>query len=463
MLYNKVLSMDSSKRKFLALSGITIASSLYGSENTNNTIEKSAEKGKKAAIPDTTSPKVVVLGGGWSGLSIAKTIKIFSPQADVVLVERRYEFISCPVSNLWLVDEVKLEYITHDYLQAARNYNYTYFNATATGVDKKNRILKTSEGDIAFDYLVLSPGIDYDYSRWTTDTALITRLKQEYPAGFIPGSEHMTLKNKIHNFKEGNFILTVPGGNYRCLPAPYERACVIADYFKQKKLKAKVILLDENNAITIKKKGFTSAFNELYADYIEYIPNSVIQNIDLDKKVVSTEFDEFTFADAAFYPRIRGAKILETMGFAKDAKDMMEGHINPITYEVIGEKDIFIAGDARPMGFSKSGNTSNTEGKYVGNLIARRINKEKAPTWESPITLCFSAISTKPFNAIYIYTQYAFDKKDKNVKNIEFIDWKKFSFFDTLSSEDWKKKGTVNANSIYSWADALYFDMFGAK
>ena len=455
--------MDSSKRKFLALSGITLASSLYASENTNTPKEKTEVKSNKAPLPDTSNPRVVVLGGGWSGLSIAKTITDFAPQADVILVESRHEFISCPVSNLWLVDQVDLEYITHDYLQAARNYNYTFFNATAIGIDKKNRLLKTSDGDIAFDYLVLSPGIDYDYSRWTTDTTLITRLKQEYPAGFIPGSEHMTLKNKIRNFKEGNFILTVPGGNYRCLPAPYERACMIADYFKKKKLKAKVILLDENSGITIKKKGFSSAFEELYADYLEYVPNAAIQSIDLEKKIVTTEMDEFTFADAAFYPRVRGAKILETMGFAKDAKDMMEGHINPLTYEVIGEKNIFIAGDARPMGFSKSGNTSNTEGKYVGNLIAQRINKKAAPAWEPPITLCFSAISTKPLNAIYIYTRYSFDKKDKDPKNVKFVDWKKFSFSDTMSSEDWKKTGAVDADSITSWADALYFDMFGPK
>jgi len=459
--------MDSSKRKFLALSGITIASSLTtsltASENTATPKETNKTKSAKASLPETTKPRVVVLGGGWSGLSVAKTITAFAPDADVILVEKRHEFISCPISNLWLVDKVDLEYITHDYLQAARNYNYTFFNATAIGIDKKKRILKTSDGDIAFDYLVLSPGIDYDYSRWSTDTTLITRLKQEYPAAFIPGSEHITLKNKIHNFKEGNFILTVPGGNYRCLPAPYERACIIADYFKQNKLKAKVILLDENNAITIKKKGFSSAFEELYGDYLEYVPNAAITGFDLDKKIVSTEMDDYEFADAAFYPRVRGAKILDTLGFAKDAKDMLEGNINSLTYEVNGEKDIFIAGDARPMGFSKSGNTSNTEGKYVGRVVASRINKEKAPAWEPPITMCFSAISTKPENAIYIYTRYSFDKKDKDPKHVKFEDWKKFSFADTMSSENWKKDGKVNANSVYSWADALYFDMFGPK
>jgi NADH dehydrogenase FAD-containing subunit len=425
--------------------------------------EKKSKTKNEASIPKAKGPRVVIVGGGWSGLSIAKTITASSPQADVVLVERRQQFISCPVSNLWLVDKVDLDFITHDYLQAARNYNYNYFNATAIGLDKKNRILKTDNGDIPFDYLVLSPGIDYDYSKWTDDNALIQRLRQEYPAGFIPGSEHMTIKNKIKNFKGGNFILTVPGGNYRCLPAPYERACVMADYFKQKKIKAKIIILDENNTVTIKKDGFLSAFKELYADYIEYIPNSAIEKIDLDKKLVVTEMDEFEFEDAIFYPRVRGAKIIETFGFVKDTKNKMEGDINPLTYEVEGEKNIFITGDSRPMGFSKSGNTANSEGKYIGQLISKRINKEVAPKWESPVTLCFSAVSIKPENAIYIYTKYSFDKKDKTIKNAKFNDWKLFSFSETISSENWKKDGKQDAASIYSWANSLYFDMFGEK
>ncbi len=403
----------------------------------------------KAPIADTKSPRVVVVGGGWSGLSVAKYTKIFAPKADVILVEQRHEFISCPMSNLWLVDKLDLEYLTHDYLQAARENNYTYFHATATGLDKEKRILKTSDGDLSFDYLVFAPGIDYDYSRWTTDIAFETRLRQEYPAGFIPGSEHLTLKNKIQNFKGGNFILTVPSGNYRCLPAPYERACVIAEYFKQKNLKAKVIILDENNTITIKKEGFLSAFNELYSDYIEYMPNTTIVNIDLENKIVETGFDEIKFEDAAFYPHVRGAKILQRAGVAKDAKNMLEGDIDPLTYEVYGEKNIFVTGDARPMGFSKSGNTSNSEGHFVAKLIAQKINKTQAVKWESPVTTCFSIISTAPEKAIYIYSEYAYNEKKLS-----------FSFTNTTASEDWKQDGVVNADSMYDWATASYADMF---
>ncbi|MCK4975195.1 MAG: NAD(P)/FAD-dependent oxidoreductase [Sulfurimonas sp.] len=453
--------MAISRREALALSSLAVASTAFAghgdSFNAPNKNSKSNTQPKqstdyKAPIPDTNKPRVVVVGGGWSGLSIAKNTKIFAPDTDVVLVEQRHNFTSCPVSNLWLVDKVELEFLTHDYLQAAKNYNYTYFQATAIGLDKEKQILETSNGNIEYDYLVFAPGIDYDYSRWTDDIAFENRLRQEYPAGFIPGSEHITLKNKILNFKGGNFLMTVPSGNYRCLPAPYERACIIADYFKQNKIKGKVILLDENNTITIKEKGFQSAFDELYADYLEYVPSSPINEIDLDNKVVYTEFDEYEFEDASFYPHVRGAKILERVGLAKDAKNMMEGHINPLTYEAIGAKNVFITGDARPMGFSKSGNTSNTEGLIVAQNIAQRINKTKPLAWEPPTTTCFSAVSIEPEKAIYIYTQYSYDKKTKA-----------FNFAGTVSSEDWKKDGITNGNSIYDWATALYHDMFGAS
>lgn len=444
--------MAISRREMLALSGLSVASA---------SLEAATTKPAKALqypsinfdapLPKTKAPRVVVVGGGWSGLSVAKNTKIYAPSADVILVEERHQFISCPVSNLWLVDKVKLEYLTHDYLQAAKSYNYTYFQASAIDIDKEQQILYTSNGKIKYDYLVFAPGIDYDYSRWTKDIAFENRLRSEYPAGFKPGSEHITLKRKIQNFKGGNFILTVPEGNYRCLPAPYERACIIADYFKQKKLNAKVIILDANNAITIKEKGFKTAFDELHKDYLEYVPSSKITKIDLDTKKVYTEFDEFEFEDAAFYPQVRGAKILEKVGLAKDAKNKMEAYIDPLTYEAIGAKNIFISGDARPMGFSKSGNTSNTEGRFVASRIAQKINKSAPIKWEPPTTLCFSAISTEPEKAIYILTQYSYDKETKT-----------FDFAGTLSDEDWKVTGERNAKSIYDWANALYADMFGA-
>ena len=441
--------MALSRREVLKLGAITTASTLIATQA--NAQEISVNTQARIAKKDHT--RVVVVGGGWSGLSIAKNLKVFSPKCEVILVEQKDQFVSCPMSNLWLVDKVSLEYLTHDYLQAARVNGYTFFQATALGLNKEKNILHTTNGDIEYDYIVFAPGIDYDYSSITTDITLENRLRQEYPAGFKPGSEHLTLKRKIHNFKKGNFVMTVPSGNYRCLPAPYERACLVADFFKSKKLDAKVILLDENNDIVIKEHGFHTAFEELYGDYLEYHPNSKIETIDLDEKYIETEYAEFYFDDASFYPHVRGAKILETIGLAKDTVfNRLEANIDGLTYEAIGEKNIYCAGDCRPMGFSKSGNTANTEGLYVAQVIANRIeNKPKIP-WHSPTTLCFSAVAMNPERAIFVNSMYAYNEKTK-----------RFGFATPKMSEVWKgQEGLDNAKAQYDWANALYRYMFEA-
>ena len=441
--------MNISRRDILKTTAL-LATSVVIPANASE--QKTVEKqNSKALLPSKKANRVVIVGGGWSGLSIAKHLKLFSPNTEVILVEHKNQFVSCPMSNLWLVDRVSLEYLTHDYLQAARQNNYTFFHATAIGMDKNNNILHTTKGDIEYDHIVFAPGIDYDYSSITEDIELQRRLKQEYPAGFKPGNEHLTLKKKIHDFKEGNFVMTVPSGNYRCLPAPYERACLVADFFKSKKLKAKVILLDEKNDITIKEHGFHTAFEELYKDYLEYHPNSKIENIDLEEKTIETEFEEFIFEDASFYPHVRGAKILETVGIAKDSVfNKLEGNIDGITYEVIGHKNIYVSGDSRPMGFSKSGNTSNTEGLYVAQLIADKIANNPRKPWHSPTTICFSAVTMSPERAIFVNSMYAYNKKTK-----------RFGFATPKMSEVWKgKEGLENAKAQYHWADALYKTMF---
>ena len=226
--------------------------------------------------------------------------------------------------------------------------------------------------------------------------------------------------------------------------------------FKKNKIKGKVLLLDENPDITIKKEGFQSAFDEMYKDYLTYVPSAKIVSINLDKKVVvaSEMEDTYTFADAAFYPHVRGGKLLEVCGVAQDtAFNKMEGNIDPFTYEVVGaeNKNIFVSGDARPMGYSKSGNTSNSEGHYLAQLIAQRIKDGKDIPWVSPLTVCYSVVATKPERAISIRAQYKFKGRTlAGFTNVEL-------------SEQWKDKaGLDNGRLLDAWAKRLYADMFNA-
>ncbi len=401
-----------------------------------------------AYLPKAKGPRVVVIGGGTAGLTIAKYLKKENPKFDVVLVEKRAIYNSCFSSNLWYPNLINLEFLTHSFLDAARNGNYTFFSATCIGMDRTSRKVFTDQGSIAYDYAVLTPGIDYDYAKIGVDNPEDEyRLRTDYPAGWTMGTEHVTIKNKLQNFKGGVFVQTVPGGNYRCLPAPYERACMIASIFKKNKIKGKVLVLDHNPDITIKKDGFHAAFNDLYKGIIEYIPSVEIKGVDVSKKSIKTEFDSYQFDDAAIYPNIRASKLIEAVGLVDPQSPQKEANIDVFKYHVMGDEHVYVAGDSRPMPFSKSANTSNTEGRYVAKVIAAHA-AGKQTAWESPTTTCFSMVNADPKEAISVNAHYDYDKEKQA-----------FGFSKDTKLDE--KRDAAKGAATLDWAQGIYSDLFG--
>ena len=400
----------------------------------------------KAVLPAAKGARVVVVGGGWSGLTMAKYLKIHNPAFDVVLIDKRPEFISFPASNSWLADQINLDFLTHSYIDAAKSHDYNFLNATVLGFDREAKKVFTSNGYINYDYMVLAPGIEYDYGRIGVDDPVAqVQLYNNYPGGFVNSSELITIKRKLHTFKGGTFILNVPSGEYRCTAAPYERACMAAAIFKQRGIKAKILLLDMNAEIRIKKHGFEKAFSSLYADYINYLPSSEISQIDIEEKTVSTDFDDYQFDDAIIYPPVRASSLLEDAGIANLKTVQKTANTDPFTYHVIGDEYVYVTGDSRSQPFSKGGHTANSEAQYVAEVIAAHaLGKEVR--WRSPQTMCFSVVDINPLKAMSIITFYKFNKKNKE-----------FEFDRTHMMEDWNTEG---GQASLAWAEGMYRDMF---
>jgi sulfide dehydrogenase [flavocytochrome c] flavoprotein subunit len=401
---------------------------------------------KKATLPKADGARVVVVGGGWSGLTMAKYLKIHNPAFDVVLIDKRPEFISFPASNSWLADQVDLDFLTHSYIDAAKSHNYHFLNTTVLGFDRDSKKVFTNNGYINYDYMVLAPGIEYDYSRIGVDDPVAQmQLYNNYPGGFVNSSELITIKRKLNTFKGGTFILNVPNGEYRCTAAPYERACMAAAIFKKRRIRAKILLLDMNADIRIKKQGFEKAFTSLYGDYISYLPSSEISQIDIDEKTVSTDFDDYNFDDAIIYPPVRASSLLEDAGIANMKTVQKTANTDPYKYHVIGDEHVYVTGDSRSQPFSKGGHTANSEAQYVAEVIAAHaLGKEVR--WRSPQTMCFSAVDINPLKAMSIITFYKFNKQNKE-----------FEFDRTHMMEDWNTEG---GQASLAWAEGMYRDMF---
>ncbi|MDD4880412.1 MAG: FAD-dependent oxidoreductase [Gallionellaceae bacterium] len=445
------------RRNFLKMSGAMLAAGTAGCATgiTGSAVAGTSAAvmtGIKAPIPKAKGPRLVVVGAGTSGMTIAAHAKKNYPNFDVVVIDKRDMYSSCFNSNLWYVGIINMEFLAdHSFLDAAVNNKYTFLNATVTGLDRASRTLVTSEGEVNYDFLVLAPGISYDYDKiGVKDVETMTALRQMYPGGFISPMEHVTLKRKIQEFEGGVFVQSVPGGNYRCLPGPYERACLMASWIKKNKLKGKVVILDANPEVTIKKQGFHAAFDELYKGIIEYKPGMAITGVDVEKKTIKTEFDSVQFDDASIYANVRGNTLIEQLGLmAPSTKSgQKEADVDVRFYNYIGDPHVYVTGDSRPHPYSKSANTSNTEGQFVAKVLAARA-QGKEIAWESPETVCYSMTNAFPPEAIKVDAKYTYDPVKDAITGF------------SPDTKTWEVRDQAMGRAYLEWAQGIYRDMFG--
>lgn len=447
------MSNSIKRRDFLKLGGATTLSAgaslspLASAQSVTPAMPMlSTRLSQPAPLPLAKGPRVVVVGGGWSGLIMAKYLKRNYRNFDVVLVEKNTGFVSWPMSNLWIADQINLEFLSHSYYDAAKNNDYFFFNATVIGADRESRALHTDQGVVAYDYLVLAPGIDYDYAKiGVEDPDQAQRIQMQYPGGFKGISELLSIKRKIQNFKGGDFLMTVPSGNYRCMAAPYERACMAAAVFKKKGLHARVRLLDMNPEVRIKRDGFERAWDYYYKDILQYESSTEISVVDPDNKRVETDFDEYGFDDAIIYPPVRASRLIEALDIVDPISPQKEANIDPFKYNVIGDERVYVTGDSRSQPFSKSGNTANSEAKYVAELIAAHA-QGKQIDWRSPQTMCFSGVTIDPVESMSIISSYEFDKALNT-----------FKFYRVHPNEKWTPR---SGQAGFAWAEGMYKDMF---
>ena len=404
----------------------------------------------KADISKKKGPRVVVVGGGWSGLSIASQLMRENISLDVTLIERRNVFFSLPLSNLWIGGFFSSSVLKYSFEDAAKIGNYEYFNAEVTGLNRSKQRLQTNRGWIYYDILVLAPGIEYDYSSiGVTKLNVIRSLKKYYPAGFVSLKEQQVIVKQLQSFERGLFVLTVPQGIYRCAASPYERACLIASFFQMNKIKGKVILIDSRAKPAVNSEGFLSAFRDLYGDTIEYMNSTVVQGVDPFNKIIKTDFDELNFEGGAIYPRTRAAKIIEKFGLHNTKNIQFEANIDPLFYNILGDKRVYVTGDCRPMPFSKSASVAISEGQYVAKVIVARL-KGKNVKWITPESICYSMVSAHPKKAILSKSLYKYNNATKQ--------WE-FS----KESKTYDKRSQDLAEETYAWGASHLNKIFGSE
>ena len=345
------------------------------------------------ATATPSKARVVVVGGGFGGATAAKYIRMWDPSIDVVLVEREASFVSCPISNLVLAGYSSMQEITRGY-DGLRRHGVQVVRDEATAVDPAKKVVRLARGgDLAYERLVISAGIDFTFG----DIAGYEAAMQEGSVlhAWKAGPQTVALRRQLEEMRDGGvYILSVPLAPYRCPPGPYERASMVAAYFKQAKPRSKVLVLDANPDVTSKPGLFKRAWTDLYQGILEFRGNSRAVAVDGKSRTVKLELEDVKGDVINVVPPHRAGEIAAKSGLITTNNRWCD--VDWSTMESKAVKGVHVLGDATlsAPGMPKSGSMANNHAKIAAAAIVELLNGRQ-PQPVKIINTCYSFVSQK--------------------------------------------------------------------
>ena len=366
-----------------------------------------------ATSASASKARVLVVGGGYGGATAAKYIRLLSDQRiDVMMVEPNREFVSCPVSNLVLGGMKTLADITNPYTGLSGTHGVRVVHDRVDAIDPVKKTATLASGTVvAWDKLVLAPGVDFMWDQ-------TEGLQAAHGAGQIlhawkAGPETVALRRQLEAMPDGGvFAVAIPEAPYRCPPGPYERASVVAAYFKRHKPRSKVLILDGNPDVTSKGPLFKKAWAELYPGMVEYRPQHKVAGVDGARRVVRFDVQDDVKADVLnVLPQMRAGALAVRTGLAN--ANARWCHVNFLNFESTAAKDVHVIGDSIQVaqGMPKSGHMANAHAKVTAAAIVAELTGQEINPHPMLTNVCMSYVDDRHVIHVASVHEYETPKK----------------------------------------------------
>ena len=392
------------------------------------------------AAPRSAKARILIVGGGMAGATVAKYLRLWGDAIDVTLIERQPIYTSSIMSNLVLTGQRTLSGLAYSYDQLRSRYGVHVIIDDVIEVDPITTSVKLASGKrLTADRIILAPGIGFDAVPGLSDA-------NRMPHAWQAGPQTALLAQQLAALPAGGVIaITVPKAPYRCPPGPYERACLIADWLKTNKPRAKLILLDANADIAVEKANFQRAFTELYGNVIEYRKGVDITSVDTKKMTLATSGGSVHADVVNLIPRQRAAALVTKAGLATDAQARF-APVDVLSYASAVAPTLHVIGDSCATTQPMAGQMANQQAKVCADALTRIFaggSPDPAPVTNSA---CYSTITRSEagwMTAVFQYDLVAHAMKPVTQSS--------------AASDGWTQK---NFKQMNEWFDAIMADTF---
>lgn len=398
--------------------------------------------GSPAPAPAPTSPKarVIVIGGGMAGATVAKYLRLWGDAIDVTLVERSATYTSCILSSLVLTGQRSLSGLAFNYDKLRTSYGIRTVFEDVVAIDPVAPSVTLASGTrLVADRIVMAPGIDFDPVTGLTDPNVM-------PHAWKAGPQTALLAQQLKAMPaNGVAVMTVPKAPYRCPPGPYERACLLADWIRVNKPQGKLIVLDANPDFVAEKDNFTRAFIDLHGKVIEYRTNVVVDSVDPGSRTLFTNGGAVRGDVVNLIPTQRAGALVQASGLANATAGRFAA-VNVLDYSSTVAPKVHVIGDSSATTQPKAGHIANQEAKVCADALARILaggSPDPAPVTNSA---CYSTITMA--QASWLHALFQYDAATRSMQPVAAA---------TRASAGWDRE---SFKDMGTWYQALMADSF---
>ena len=348
--------------------------------------------------------RVVVIGGGVSGATAARGMKLLTGETMEITVVTGRQPYNAPfaIHAFSATGGCATEAIELPTAFSGMGIGTVAADAIAIDRDNKTVALRTDSEDqpsIGYDVLIAAPGIELHWKGfgeivgtpgdplWTSDAT-------------CRGVEAMLKRVG----KGARLAIAAPDGAHRFPPAVYERACHAAAWFKRHNPGASVVIVDQKDAYPLQAQ-FEAAYSEYYDGLIDWIPRKLhggISGVNFDKREIETENEVFKADVLNVIPPQTAAEIIIDAALTDETE---YAPVEVASMRSALDENIYVIGDSASVGeMSKSAHAGQIEARLAcADLILRNLNMKLAKSIELS-DLSWSSVG--PDDAIFMASRY---------------------------------------------------------
>lgn len=317
---------------------------------------------------------VLILGGGFGGLAAANEARRLLPSdTAVIVVDRSEEFVVGAAKTWVALGENRRDDVVHSRERLGKR-GIEFLQANVQRIATADRTVETDAGTIQYDYLVIALGAEI------ARDAIPGLSEGAYDFYTLDAAER--LRTALERFDGGRVIVLNTRPGYKCPPAPYEGAMLLADHLRKRGKQAEVSMVTFEGALPLMTAGpemgrFIVA--ELEKAGVEYVPQHRVVSVDAASRVLKFESGEMSYDLLVATPPHAAPGVVKDAGLTNDSGWIP---VEPQMCSVEGHERLFAIGDVTvlplpgrfnpdvPLVLPKAGVIAEKQGVIVARNIA---------------------------------------------------------------------------------------------